>query len=55
MAGGISFHIGFEDPKLLESTLDEYSLAVESGSLDESEAVDNLEALALGMMRMETD
>jgi hypothetical protein len=50
-----SIHIGvrFSDPELLNSTIDEYGALVDSGSLSEEEAIDNISALASAMVIFE--
>jgi hypothetical protein len=42
--------VAFTDDGLLDRTLDEYMAAVERGYLTEAEAVEDMTALALGML-----
>jgi hypothetical protein len=51
----VTISIRFTDLGLLDSTTEEYLRAIEAGTTSESEAVQNLEALALGMMEIEAD
>ena len=44
--------VGFEDEALLDHTAEAYSEAVRRGELDQDEAVDNLAALAMGMLKI---
>jgi hypothetical protein len=42
----------FEDLPLLESTAAEYRLALESGEMSERESIENITALAQGMLHL---
>ena len=49
----ITVRLSLEDATLLETTLAEYDAAVDRGELSEEEALDNANALASGMLRID--
>lgn len=46
----VSLKVAFADEGLLDRTLDEYRAAVERGDITEAEGVEDITALALGML-----
>lgn len=49
----VSLRVAFAEDGLLDRTLDEYMAAVERGDMTEAEAVEDMIALALGMLVIE--
>lgn len=53
MAEEIVLSIILDDPELLDSTIEEYIANVERGTMTEEQAEEDIEALAMGMMRVD--
>ena len=55
MAASIRLRFQLADAELFEKTLDEYDEAVDAGEMSEDKAVENAQALALGMLKVKVD
>lgn len=53
MASDLTLLLSFEDPDLLNDSLEEYACAVKRGEMSEEDALSNAQALALGMLKID--